>query len=120
MRPSRSLALAALVALVVLRGVGMAAEAWTADAVECCCGRHSVGHDCGCPQCPSHKHHDDDHRAHLRSCANHVPLLQEAAPPPALAAAPAIELRAPHTAAPPPPSLPWLPSRSVHPETPPS
>ena len=122
MRPSRGIALAALVALVVLRGVGMAAEAWTANAVECCCGRHAVDHDCGCPQCPSHHHgkRHDDHASHVRSCAHHVDLMQVASAPPVLAAPPAIDLPAPHAAAPAPASLPPFASRAVPPETPPS
>lgn len=123
MRPSRSIALFALVVLVLLRGIGLAADAWTANAVECCCGRHAADHDCGCDQCPSH-HHDgkraDDHTSRLRACGHHADLavageLPDVLPPPA--APPAPVLRALLVIAPPlaPPE-----SRIVHPETPPS
>lgn len=116
----RSIAVLALLALVVLRGAGMAAEAWTANAVECCCSRHSVDHDCGCPQCPSHHKHKDDHRAHLRSCAHHVELTPVTSAPPAVPPPPAIDLPAPRTATPYAPLLPAPDDRAVHPETPPS
>jgi hypothetical protein len=123
-RPSRAIAVFALVALTLLRGVGMAADAWTANAVECCCGRHAADHDCGCAQCPSHhhggkKHHQDD-RERVRACGHSstlaaVDAMPEATAPPA---PPAIDLPhatevivSPHSS----PS-----SRVVHPETPPS
>jgi hypothetical protein len=122
-RPSRSIALFALVALVLLRGVGLAADAWTANAVECCCGRHAADHDCGCDQCPSHHHdgkHADDHASHLRACAHHADLVAPGELPDALtppAAEPPPAARAILVIAPPlaPPE-----SRLVHPETPPS
>jgi hypothetical protein len=121
-RPSRSIAVIALVAMVLLRGVGFAAEAWTANAVECCCGRHAVDHDCGCPICPSHHHgaRHDDGKSHLRSCAHHVDLAVSTTTPPAMVAPPAIDRPAPRAFAPLPQPLPSFESRVVHPETPPS
>ena len=122
MRPSRSIALFALIAIVLLRGVGFAADAWTANAVECCCGRHAADHDCGCDQCPSHHHgkRHDDHRAHLRACAHHV-ALATIAPVPILTAPAAVAAIRPAR----PRARTILPfvspeSRVVHPETPPS
>jgi hypothetical protein len=122
-RPSRAIALFALVALTLLRGVGMAADAWTANAVECCCGRHAADHDCGCAQCPSHHHgkkaHHDDHER-VRACGHSstlaaVDAMPEATPP---SAAPSV-LRPRAIAVIAPPSSPPS-SRVVHPETPPS
>ena len=122
MRPSRSIALFALIAIVLLRGVGFAADAWTANAVECCCGRHAADHDCGCDQCPSHHHgkHHDDHRSHLRACAHHVTLATVAPAPNVTSPARTFAPPAPRLAA--VPILPFdsPPSRVVHPETPPS
>ena len=125
MRPSRAIALLALVALTLLRGVGMAADAWTANAVECCCGRHAPDHDCGCAQCPSHHHgqgkkpHHDD-RERVRACGHSSSLAVADAMPEATAPrAPAsIDLPRAITAIAPPLVSP--PSRVVHPETPPS
>lgn len=122
MRPSRSIALFALIAIVLLRGVGFAADAWTANAVECCCGRHAVDHDCGCDQCPSHHHgkHHDDHREHLRACAHHVTLATVAPAPNVTAPARAIAAPAPQVAATQTPPSVSPESRVVHPVTPPS
>jgi hypothetical protein len=117
------MALFALIAIVLLRGVGMAADSWTANAVECCCGRHAVDHDCGCDQCPSHHHGKrthDDHREHLRACAHHVTLATVAPAPNILAPAIAITASAPQIAAAESPPLASPESRVVHPETPPS
>src|SRR5689334_14169278 len=120
MRPPRILALFALFALMGLRVASLAAATWTAAAVECCCGRHSVDHDCGCASCPSHQHHPDDGRAHLRACTHHVDLA-DTAPAPAAVLAPApIDLPAPRFAAAPDAPRPSLASRTVHPESPPS
>ena len=122
MRPSRSIALFALIAIVLLRGVGSAADAWTANAVECCCGRHAADHDCGCDQCPSHHHgkRHDDQRAHLRACSHHV-TLATIAPVPSVTAPIAVRPSTPPRAIARALSPFVSPeSRVVHPETPPS
>jgi hypothetical protein len=121
-RPSRSIALFALIAIVLLRGIGFAADAWTANAVECCCGRHAADHDCGCDQCPSHQHgkHHDDHRSHLRSCAHHVTLATVAPAPNVTAPALAPEIAPARAIARVLPPFVSPESRIVHPETPPS
>ena len=122
MRPSRSIALFALIAIVLLRGVGFAADAWTANAVECCCGRHAVDRDCGCDMCPSHHHgkQHDDHRAHLRACAHHVALATTAPAPSVDAPARAPGSTPPRAVARAIAPLVSPESRVVHPETPPS
>lgn len=121
-RPSRNIALFALFALVLLRGVGLAANTWTANAVECCCGRHAADHDCGCDQCPSHHHgkRHDDQRSHLRSCAHHASLATVDAAPTATAPAAAPLLTAPRVILAIAPPLAPPESRVVYPETPPS
>jgi hypothetical protein len=121
-RPSRSIALFALVAIVLLRSVGFAADAWTANAVECCCGRHAADHDCGCDQCPSHHHgkRTDDHRAHLRSCSHHV-TLATVVPVPNVTAPAGVPAIAPARSTPRALATFVSPeSQVVHPETPPS
>jgi hypothetical protein len=122
MRPSRSIAVFALVAMLLLRGVGFAADAWTANAVECCCGRHAADHDCGCDQCPSHHHgkRHDDGKSHVRACAHHVELTSATSSPQVRLAPRAIDLPAPRTIAATPAPRSSLESRVVHPETPPS
>jgi hypothetical protein len=123
---SRSIAVFALVAIVLLRGVGYAADAWTANAVECCCGRHAVDHDCGCPMCPSHpgddgqRHHDHGGSSQLRSCAHHVNLAPIESEAPAVLAPLAIAIAPPRTLLPSPLRSCSFESRVVHPETPPS
>jgi hypothetical protein len=120
MRPSRGVATFALVVLVLLRGVGMAAEAWTACQVECCSGRHSMDETC-CPHCPMHhKHHPGDTSNRVQSCRHDARHAVEAPLPTiALAPEPVDQPAAPVRAAPAP--EPRAPEpRVVHPVTPPS
>ena len=120
MRSSRAIATFALVVLVLVRGFGMAAEAWTANQIECCGGRHGMDKTC-CPHCPMHrKHAPCDGNARLVTCHHSGAHALEPAPPPIALDTPAIDLPAARSAA--PPSAPRIApaSRIVHPETPPS
>ena len=119
---ARLIALVALVALVAMRGVGLAAVVVASGEVECCCGRHPIDQDCGCPDCPSHHragHHHDRH-AQLHGCtgqgfqgvtAEFPSIVLPVAP---ITVAPSFALVAARPAAPAPPG------RVVHPVTPPS
>jgi hypothetical protein len=119
MRPSRGVATFALVVLVLLRGVGMAAEAWTACQVECCAGRHSMDQVC-CPHCPMHHKHKADAGDRLQSCRHDARHAVEA-PPPTIALAPApIELPAMAMRAAPVPEPKTPETIVIHPESPPS
>jgi len=120
--PSRRIAIFALVAMVLLRGLGAAADAWTANAVECCCSRHSIDHDCGCKECPSHHRgtRSQPDRPQMQSCGHHVELAIVDESPPATTSSIAIVPPAPRIEAAPQPAPSPVASTVVHPETPPS
>ena len=117
---SRAIATVALVVLVLVRGAGMAAEAWTANQIECCGGRHGMDTTC-CPNCPMHhKHHASDPNERLQTCHHSGAHALEAAPPlialaPAVIDVPAVPVRIA-----PAPERPAPETRVIRPETPPS